>query len=61
MKKSLKALRQEWLIRKGLTLRKFCKATGQYFGTVYAWFTSNRVPRGPYLEAVLDVYPDWPH
>jgi hypothetical protein len=61
MKKSIKSQRAEWLKKNNLTLREFARETDRYFTTVYAWFTTNRTPRKPYLDAVLDVYPDWPH
>lgn len=59
--KSIKAERAKWLANKKLTLPQFAKATGQEFGTIFKWFDSGRTPRRLYLDAVLAIYPDWPH
>jgi hypothetical protein len=58
---SIKARRVQWLARKGLTKRQFAEATGHDTGTVHTWFRHGRTPRRLYLDAVLAVFPDWPH
>lgn len=58
---SIKAERAKWLEKKGLKIRQFAEKTGQKFGTAFKWQTSGRTPRRLYLDAVLAVFPDWPH
>ncbi len=57
--KTLKSQRKAWLgTRK---IRNVADATGLEYGTAYKIINSNRIPRKKYLEAIIAVYPDFPH
>jgi transposase len=58
---SIKSERTKWLKANGITLSQFSERIQVQFGTVYKWQTTGRTPRKLYLNAVLAVYPDWPH